>query len=723
MLGDMHRKQMRATQMLLASAMALSAVVCSALAHSESQGQGTKGQETKGQGTKGQGRSNAQSPETLVISGLGEGAVPIDGPWEFHTGDDPAWASPAWDDSSWERLSAGRPWGQQGHGGYSGLAWYRRHLDLRSAAPEAANFELLLPEVDEAYEVYWNGALIGRCGALPPHPVWYTQQRPHVFALNGDSAGVLAVRVWNAPPLSDEDPGLLGGFVVMPLVGTPGAIVNAKAALNYSWLRSQQFVFTENLVYALVALLSFLVWLRNREHWFLLWMTGFTLSPVLTLLLLRCRLPIPYTIAMSLDQPLISLRDISLWFLLLWLLELHSDERLARFTGRLAGFSFLLNAVDGILVAVASRPHLQRVAQTGDALMTVLDTVLEMYPLVLVGLAAARRKRLNAANVAVAIAAFLVEMVYVIRDVAGQGKRFTHWQLTQQMESPILVLNGSAVSLVDALEVVLFLCAVWAVYRSFFEERKRQLEIDQELKSARELQRVLVPDSAVALTGFRITSAYRPAQQVGGDFFQVLPIGDASLVVVGDVSGKGLRAAMSVSFLLGVLRTLVAAVPGPAELLRDLNQRIFGSLQGGFTTCLVLEVERDGRCRVASAGHPPPFIDGRELDLEGALPLGLFADVEYRETSFHLLPGQTCAIYTDGVLEARNQSGELYGFSRLSELFAGRPSAEQAAEAAMEFGQDDDITIVSITRLWEADAPAQREGELALGAGETAVTG
>jgi hypothetical protein len=550
----------------------------------------------------------SRAPVPLVVAGLGAGAVPLDGGWEFRTGDSMAWAAPGFDDSGWERLSAGRPWGKQGHARYSGFAWYRKHLNLQ-AAGRPADFEVLFPEVDQAYEIYWNGALVGRCGSLPPHPVWYYRQEPHKFPLNA-GAGVLAVRVWNAPPLSDEDPGLKGGLVTTPLVGVPAAIASVKSALDFDWLREHQFVFMENLIFALVALCSFLAWLRNREQWILLWMTGFTLAPVLTLLLLDARIPIPYTFSMSLSQPLISVRDVSVWCLLLWLLDLRRDAGLMRLTRALAAISFSVNAADAVLVAVVWHPRLLKPAQTGDALITAVNTVLEMYPLALVGLAGIRRKRLDTANVAMAVSAFVLEMAHVIRDAAGQGRRFTHWNLSDRLDSPIMVLTGSGISLVDALEVSLFLCAVWAVYRSFFEERRRQLELDQEMKSARELQRVLVPDAVVALKGFRVTSAYQPAEAVGGDFFQVLPVGDAMLVVVGDVSGKGLRAAMAVSFLVGTLHALATPELGPAELMRELNRRMLGRLQGGFATCLAMQVDADGRCRTALAGHPGPFIDG-----------------------------------------------------------------------------------------------------------------
>lgn len=656
-----------------------------------------------------------------VIEGLGAGAVPVNGAWEFHTGDDPAWAEPGFDDSHWETLSVGRPWGVQGHPGYHGFAWYRKRLHLRAAPGERPDFRLLLPEVNQAYEVYWNGRLVGRCGALPPNPAWYFQQAPHVFSLGAASVGLLAVRVWNAPPLSDEDPGLEGGIVGLPLVGVPAAIAHASAALDYQWLRRHQFVFLKGLLYGLVALLSLLAWVRNREQRMLLWMMGFTLAPVLTLLLLDAGFAIPYTICMSLAQPLVGLRDVSVWLLLLWLLELNDDRRMARLTWVLVAVSLAVNTLDGAMVALAWHPQLSRAMQLGDAFVAAVNTVLELYPLLLVGLAAARRKRLDASSMAVAVAAFVLEMTNVVQDVAGQGQRFTHWRLAEQLKQPVMTIGGSTVSLVDALEVVLFVCAVWAVYRSFFEERRRQLEIEQELRNARELQRVLVPEVAAEFKGFQFSSAYLPAQQVGGDFFQTLPVADALLVVIGDVSGKGIRAAMAVSYLVATVRAILTPEMGPGELMGELNRRMIGRLQGGFATCLALLVQPDGRCLAAVAGHPGPIVDGRELRLEGALPLGIFAETQYAETSFHLAPGVTCALYTDGLLEAKDRSGNLFGFKRVEELFARRPTAEAAASAAVEFGQDDDITVVTITRLApevHADTP-----DMLRERGEAAVTG
>jgi serine phosphatase RsbU (regulator of sigma subunit) len=235
------------------------------------------------------------------------------------------------------------------------------------------------------------------------------------------------------------------------------------------------------------------------------------------------------------------------------------------------------------------------------------------------------------------------------------------------------------------------------------ESARRQSSLEQEFKSARELQQVLIPESLPALPGFAFTSAYRPAQEVGGDFFQVIPLeGDhagSTLILLGDVSGKGLRAAMTVSLIVGAARTLARFAPCPGEMLTELNLRLFGRLQGGFVTCLALRLDADGHCVMATAGHPAPFLNKKALELPGTLPLGIVPTSSYEELALDLREGDHFALYTDGLLEARSASGEIFSFERLDELFATRPDAAKATEAAISFGQDDDITVLTLTRL------------------------
>jgi hypothetical protein len=218
-----------------------------------------------------------------------------------------------------------------------------------------------------------------------------------------------------------------------------------------------------------------------------------------------------------------------------------------------------------------------------------------------------------------------------------------------------------------------------------------------ELEAARSVQQVLIPDEIPTVPGFTIHSVYRPAGEVGGDFFQILPVGNGSvLVAIGDVSGKGLPAAMTVSLLVGTLQTLAESTGGPAAILIGLNRRLQGRSHGGFTTCLVLRADGDGKVTAANAGHIAPYLAGKELALENGLPLGLSADAAYAESSFHISAGQQLTLLTDGVVEARDKNGALFGFERTAAISA--ESAESIAGSAQHFGQDDDITVLTLAR-------------------------
>jgi len=152
-----------------------------------------------------------------------------------------------------------------------------------------------------------------------------------------------------------------------------------------------------------------------------------------------------------------------------------------------------------------------------------------------------------------------------------------------------------------------------------------------------------------------------------------------------------------VSLILGALRALAEEYSSPAELLDVLNQRLCGRLQGGFATCIALRLEANGECRLASAGHPAPLLNDGEVDLAGALPLGLMPRTAYAEQTLNLEADDQLSLYTDGLLEARSPAGELFGFERVRAIFANGLNAEQAVESAVAFGQDDDITVLILT--------------------------
>lgn len=482
--------------------------------------------------------SHAEQASTPIsIEGLGKGTVALHGPCQFHLGDDAAWAAPGFDDSGWERLAVDRPWGEQGHARYTGYAWYRCHLVLTPAPGVAPQFSLLLQRVYDADETYWNGALIGRNGRLDPYRIWYYAQPPRIYSLGqaGGQAGrgVLAVRVWKAPLFSD-DSGQAGGFATAPLIGSPEAIATAKAALDYAWLSSRQLLFGENLLYVLVAVLSFLAWLRNRSRWLLFWMTGFALSPPLVLLLLGANIHWPYVVAVGAVQPVSAIEDISLWFLLLWLLPLRDNRGLSRLTRMLAALSLTNATLDGVLLAINWSPRWVEAAQIADGASAVVYTLLEAFPLVLIGVAFSRRERFNSARWMVAILAFLDEMIVVVRNAVKQGRQFTNWSIAYKIDAPLFSIGGSAISLYTLTGALLLAAMVYAVYSRLREDQRQKDVLEREkmeLMHTREQMRHFAEhDDLTGLWNHRIIM-----ERLGGEVERSRREGTALSVILVDI--------------------------------------------------------------------------------------------------------------------------------------------------------------------------------------------
>jgi hypothetical protein len=659
----------------------------------------------------------SSTPSQIKVEALGNGSIALDGAWQFHLGDNPAWASAGIDDTTghdgWEQITADGPWGTQAHPNYTGYAWYRRHIDVTVAPGASPDVALLIPAIDDIYAFYWNGQPMGSLGSFPPRPNFFSSLPAQTYGLGPIRSGVLAVRVFKLPLASNDD-GTAGGFEGTPILGSPAAISLAKDSLDYHWLRAQQFRFALTGLYTLASLLSLIMWLRDRRQWLLFWMMVYTFMPALELILNGLRLPVSAILLTYLIQASIQLREVSQWFLLLWLLQLHENLKLRQAIRTISIFSMICGATDGALGFFYSALG-ERTFQITDAVLTFFILPGEIIPVFLVVYAIVRRKQLDFARWLVASVALVNGVFYSISNIAAQGIRFTHWTLAPNMNALHLTLFGSVLPIQTILRTVLFLSILYAVIRYAIEYRSRQTALELELENARELQRVLVPEALPAIPGFNLTSAYKPDREVGGDFFQIIALeGNSTLIVLGDVSGKGLRAAMAVSLIVGSIRTLAESTSSPAELLARLSRHLHGHLQGGFATCIAVRLDPGGICTVASAGHPGPFLNGRELELPGALPVGLSVNPSYPETRINLEAATHLALYTDGLLEARNPSGELYGFSRMQTLFSGSPTAAQATEAAVQFGQNDDITVLTLTRQAISEQPTSKLSHPAL---------
>ncbi len=237
------------------------------------------------------------------------------------------------------------------------------------------------------------------------------------------------------------------------------------------------------------------------------------------------------------------------------------------------------------------------------------------------------------------------------------------------------------------------------VFRRFLRIHHEQERASGELAAARSVQELMIPREKIETPGYEVDSVYKPANEVGGDFYHIESTGDGGvLVILGDVAGKGLQAAMNVSMLMGALRR--KPEKSPAKILESLNRVLIGS--DSFTTCQAAWFSPDGELVLANAGHLPPYLNTQEVRLPGGLPLGVVSEVSYDEVRLYLHPGDRMLMMSDGVVEARQTSGELFGFDRVHNL--SNQSAFYIADAAKAFGQEDDITVLTVRRLERAMA-------------------
>jgi serine phosphatase RsbU (regulator of sigma subunit)/predicted ester cyclase len=244
-------------------------------------------------------------------------------------------------------------------------------------------------------------------------------------------------------------------------------------------------------------------------------------------------------------------------------------------------------------------------------------------------------------------------------------------------------------------------------------ERER---VEQELRVARRIQQASLPEKVPELEGWQISPFYRPAREVGGDFydFHLLPEGKLGLVV-GDATGKGVPAALVMSTTCGMLQAVARALgsSSPGEVLAQVNETLLASIPSNmFVTCFyaILDPE-SGSLRYANAGHDPPYVrrrgDCEELRARG-MPLGLMPEMCYEEMRTVLEVGEAALFYSDGLVEAHDPKGEMFGFSRLRELVAEHGEDKGSlGDLLMEdlhsfvgegWEQEDDITLLTLRR-------------------------
>ncbi len=246
------------------------------------------------------------------------------------------------------------------------------------------------------------------------------------------------------------------------------------------------------------------------------------------------------------------------------------------------------------------------------------------------------------------------------------------------------------------------------------EVRERE-RFEHELRVAQRIQQALLPKELPLLDDWDIVPYYQPAREVGGDFYDFLPLPDRSVgVIIGDVSGKGVAAALVMANTQSVLRAVAQGSSTPGELLAQVNEVLLAYIPPNmFVTCFcgILDPE-SGRLTYANAGHNSPLRqhEGKATDLRATgMPLGLMSGMYYEDKETVLLPGDGVLFYSDGLMEAHNPEREMLGSSRLKELVKEHtPGAKRLTAHVVEeldcftgelWEQEDDITLVTLQRL------------------------
>jgi hypothetical protein len=646
---------------------------------------------------------------------LGNSAVALTGPWKFSPGDSPwvngspAWAQPGFDDAHWATMDlsskAGSAdlifgtagfvpgWTARGYPNLSGYTWYRLRLRVtgQDHALPGQPLSLKMPiDVDDAYQVYANGHYVGQLGDFSARRVSLYVSQPLSFVLPApgtDGEIEVAVRFYMSPATRFNGPDV-GGMHAPPALGLASTVHLLQTADEDANLHRWFGTLLRTFLLLLIAPLALWEWLRNRRELMYLWfflalactiLDG--LAVVLASLSFALTLATDTLLELVLIFPLILLLWIIFWWHWFGLREkrwipqtawvLTATEMLAIFcaSSPLFGLSFVPQAA----LHWCNAASLWCVAALGVLLVVIL---IEGF----------RRDRIEALLAVVPI--LLLELANVSIYLLATF-HIPNWFFP-------FGLGISVGNIADMLMVlVVAVLALRRFLRTQVQQEVARKAIAQDLEQAQQLQqRVLVPE-ALASPFFTVETEYRPAQTVGGDFFQTLTKPDGSLlVVIGDVSGKGVSAAMLVAVLVGAIRNQAEYSLDPAAMLTMLNRRLLGRSGGHFATCLAAQILPDGTMTIANAGHLPPYRNGKEMELEGSLPLGLVSEAASSAQTFTLQPGDHITFMTDGVIEAMNAANELFGFARAQQI-SGQ-AAGSIAQQAQSFGQNDDITVLSV---------------------------
>jgi hypothetical protein len=649
------------------------------------------------QGAPAQGAQQAQAPQKAGnpkdprnFDATKTGDIVDIGPyWLFQTGDNPAFAAQDFDDSKWPIITANKGLAEQGYPMTNDI-WYRAHV---SVPPNSGQLLLGVEGFRGSYEVFVNGMRVGGGGSMSGKgDVRAGRLIGFGIPQQAVRSGELAIAIHGVVGRMDiAAPNANNGISTHIVLGGRDAIVFAEFT-EYIGVVAYDWVFLVVVAFVVVVVLTLYRALPEQKEYLVIALCGAMELVGTSSDVLLNRWMLPRSGSVFAIELLFASATYALQYdVVLRMVGVRPSPWIRVLQAILVGGTVvrLLNThgVHLPFPTVLDSTTLDYIGRLGLDLIVPFYLFLEM-----------RRGNRDAP----VLFAFQIvsSIVYTLYDTGG----FLYAvHLASKSYSPPRLPTGRFTLNAEHLALMYFWVTllIIIVLRTVRTTRERA-EIAGEIAAARSVQQVLIPDFLEPVPGLTVESAYLPAQEVGGDFFQVLPIADgAAFVVVGDVSGKGLKAAMTVSLIVGTLRTYAEFYTSPAQLLAGVNRRLHGRT-AGFATCLALKITREGDVTIANAGHPNPYLDGVEIETDSNLPLGIALDIEYAETRLHVDTGQALTLVTDGVVEATSASTkELFGFDRTQAI--SRQAANAIAEAARAFGlgapQADDITVLTVARV------------------------
>jgi hypothetical protein len=657
---------------------------------------------------------------------LGPSVVALNGPWKFQIGDSPTdtrtgkplWAEPNFDDSHWETVDlTPQPglsdpftgdrryvggWTTKGHPGYWGYAWYRIRVPLAAGSGKSLGFATF-GRMDEAYELFDGGELVGSWGKFRgsgKSPVTYFTQ-PVMIQLRLSPSGsqpdsdaraserVLAVRFWLGPVGLLHTP-LSGGFHSAPLLGEAGAIATKVQLERQKLIREYYYSAFEFLGYlGLAILVSGLVFFDLSDAVYR-WVAGcfllFTLMSAIYIVA-QCTQVINFRTFFIWFQVIVNPLDVGGWMMVWWVwFRLRHPAWVPKAIAILT-FAQMVTMAFGANLVNDAVPHQVGMAFFGVSVVVRLLLAALLVFIVAKGIRETGTQGWLVLPAVIPMGAALFENELIVFHLMGV------WHF-----------RGVTILFVEAAEMVMAAAVGLLMLLRMLQSVRRQREMALDVKQAQAVQRFLIPKELPPIPGLAIETEYHPARDVGGDFFQIVqhPTDGSALIVAGDVVGKGLKAGMMVALLVGAIRTASDMSLNPKFVLGVLNKRLMrrGDAQA---TCLALLIGLDGQATLANAGHLAPYLNGEPLPMEGALPLGLIDGAECSVMRFSLGVGDNLLLMSDGIAEAMDADGQLFGFERVNELARSTTCAAEIAAAAQRFGQEDDISVISVTRTARID--------------------